>query len=321
VLAQLVEDLVHLEGRGSVSMSIVAFTVPAGDPERVLGEEEHVVPEAGLEVVLHLGEVEVGAGAAGDGLLRVVEEVEPEVEEGAGDVAPVDQRGALAEVPAARTHEEHRGALVERYACRCHAVKEMVRRTASRRLIWPETSLSQVGEVGVLAVGHERVAPGVERVDDHLALDGAGDLHAAVEEVGRERRHAPVARADVRGLGEEIPVGGGLQGRGARAAPLQQRVDAGAELSHQAGDEGQRLGRQHLLVAGAHRATDLDSRQRRHRSPSGSVAGNFTPRSRSVNQRARVLEKNGCQRPVNGHALCCKFVYRRRAWRRRRRRR
>ena len=52
------------------------------------------------------------------------------------------------------------------------------------------------GRSGVLEVGHEALRTGVERVDHHLAVDRAGDLGAAIDEVGRRRRHPPVAGAD-----------------------------------------------------------------------------------------------------------------------------
>src|SRR5690606_40349409 len=45
--------------------------------------------------------------------------------------------------------------------------------------------------------------PGVEGVDHHLAVDGAGDLHPAVAQVLGRLRHLPGLLADVSGLGEE----------------------------------------------------------------------------------------------------------------------
>ena len=75
--------------------------------------DEDVVPEARFEVALHLGQVEVGAGAAGEQLFRVVEEVEAEVEEGAGHGLAVDEHVALFEVPAAGADEEDGGLVVE----------------------------------------------------------------------------------------------------------------------------------------------------------------------------------------------------------------
>ena len=49
----------------------------------------------------------------------------------------------------------------------------------------------------VLEIGHEDLGPRVERVDHHLALHRAGDLHPPVGEVGGDWRHLPLARPDV----------------------------------------------------------------------------------------------------------------------------
>ncbi len=67
--------------------------------------------------------------------------------------------------------------------------------------------------VRVFEVGHEDVRAGVERVDDHLPIDGAGDLDAAIEQVGRNRRDRPVALADLARLGEEIGKLAGIEPR------------------------------------------------------------------------------------------------------------
>ena len=81
VLAQLVEDLLHLE-RGRECLDQHGGPERAArDPERLLRDDEHLVPEPRLEVALHLRQVEVRAGAAVEPLAGVVEDVEPEVEE------------------------------------------------------------------------------------------------------------------------------------------------------------------------------------------------------------------------------------------------
>ena len=68
VLAQLVEDLLHLEG-GRDGLDQHGGAHGAGiDAERRLGVAEHVVPEPGFEVALHLGQVEVRTAAALDQL-------------------------------------------------------------------------------------------------------------------------------------------------------------------------------------------------------------------------------------------------------------
>ena len=59
MLAQLVEDLVHLEGGEYGFDEDRGLDGTPGHAQLVLGQLEDVVPEPGLEVALHLGQVEV----------------------------------------------------------------------------------------------------------------------------------------------------------------------------------------------------------------------------------------------------------------------
>src|SRR4029077_6976313 len=78
VVLQLVENLVHLErGEDRLDQDGSADRA-ARNAELVLREVEDVVPEAGLEVALELGQVEVGPRALRDERRGVVKEKEPE---------------------------------------------------------------------------------------------------------------------------------------------------------------------------------------------------------------------------------------------------
>src|SRR5687767_4957362 len=95
VLAKLVEDLVHLE-RGEYRLDQDRSLDGAlWYSELVLGRLEDVVPEPGLEVALHLGQVEVRAGTIIQQRLRVVEEIQAEVEETPWDLFPVNEHVLL----------------------------------------------------------------------------------------------------------------------------------------------------------------------------------------------------------------------------------
>ena len=106
MLAQLVQDLVHLEGGPDGLDQHRRADRPARNSDHVLRPNEHVVPEPGLEVALHLGQVVVRPAAASSQLGTVVEQVQPEVEEGARNRLAVDLHMALHEVPAARPDDE-----------------------------------------------------------------------------------------------------------------------------------------------------------------------------------------------------------------------
>ena len=83
MVPELEEDFLHLEGGWKRLDENGASDGAVGHADVGLGKVEDVVPETGLLVVLHLGQVKVRAVAAGDELLCVVEEVEREIEDGA----------------------------------------------------------------------------------------------------------------------------------------------------------------------------------------------------------------------------------------------
>jgi hypothetical protein len=109
----------------------------------------------------------------------------------------------LGQVPAARAYEERRRAVVQRIAL---AVR-LERDGATDGVSQVELSVDDVAPGGcrrVLEVGHVDPRARVQRVNHHLAIDWARDLDAPICELGRCRRASPVARAHVRGLGEEV---------------------------------------------------------------------------------------------------------------------
>src|SRR5205085_550324 len=78
VVAELVEDLLHLEGGQDRLDQYGRAHAPLPGPERVLRVDEDVVPEPRLAVALEFREIEVGAASGVEQALSAVEEVEPE---------------------------------------------------------------------------------------------------------------------------------------------------------------------------------------------------------------------------------------------------
>jgi len=255
VLAQLVQDLFHLE-RGEDGLDQHGgLDRAARQAQLVLGAHEDVVPQARLEMALHLGQVEERAGAARDLLLAVVEQEQAEVEDAARDALAVDQHMLLVQVPAARAHLQGGDLVVELVGL---AVL-LQRQRAADRLAEVDLALDLVlplRGVAVLEVGHVAVGARVERVDDHLGLDRARDLDAAAGQRGRQRRDLPVALANGARRLEEVGPLARVQARGARDARGQQFLAARLERAVQVGDEGQRLRREDGLEAGLDRAGD-----------------------------------------------------------------
>ena len=226
-----------------VSIRTVALMEPCGMPRSCCGADEDVVPEAGFEVRLHLGQVEVGAGAAGEELFGVVEEVEAEVEEAAGHGFAVDEDVALFEVPAAGADEEDGGLVVELVVLAgLGSAKVMVRRTASRRLSWPSSRLSQVGVVESSKSAMKTLAPELRAL--MIILRSTGPVIST-----RRSRRSAGSGATVQSASRMSAVSGRKSGRSpasrrawraTRAA--RSSLAAGVELAVQGGEEGEGFG-------------------------------------------------------------------------------
>ena len=248
VVAQGVQDLLHLERRGDRLDEDRGADDPVGHLQRALGVREDVVPQLRLVVGLQLGQVEVGPGAAGEELAGVVEEVQPEVDQRGDHRLSVDAQVLLVEVPAARPRHDHR----DRVGVAQRVVLALGRGEgdgAAHRVVQVDLAADHVDPVrgvGVLQVGEPDLGPRVERVDRHLPLGRPGDLDAAVLQVGGHRRDPPVAVADRRRLRQEVQAAAGGQLLATPAPGGEQLVAATAEAAVQVGHEAERLGRQDL---------------------------------------------------------------------------
>ena len=125
------------------------------------GLDEDVVPEAGFEVRLHLGQIEVGAGAAAEEFLGVVEERRGRSRRGSRTWVrrrPTMWRSSRCQP---RGADEEDGGVVDEFVTLfgLGSSKVMVRRTASRRLSWPSSRLSQVGVVESSKSAMKTLAP------------------------------------------------------------------------------------------------------------------------------------------------------------------
>ena len=204
VVPQLVEDLLHLErGEDRLDQHRGADAAPR-HPERILGGDEDVVPEPRLVPVLQLRQVEVRTAAAAECRLRVVEEVEGEVEDAGRDGLAVDHGVLLDQVPAARTHQQGRDLVLEAVLLAVAGVREL--QLLAHRVVQVLLTLDHVAPARterVLDVGHEHLGAGVQRVDHHLAVDGARDLGPAAVEVRGRGSHRPVRVADFLRLSRE----------------------------------------------------------------------------------------------------------------------
>ena len=237
----------------------------------MLGGDKDVVPKAGLQVSLQLGDVEVRAGPLADEVVDVVVEVQAEVEEGAGRHLAVDGDVRLVQMPAAGPDEEDGRVAVLLGGVDLAVLGVGVGDGAPDGVAEVALPLGQVAprrRGRVLEIGHVHVGSGVEAVNDHLPIDGSRNLDAAVLQVGGDRRALPRRRVVVRlrlpaAIGEatvmrdEMRLTAGIELHGPRRAGRQQGPAAVLELVAQKSDEAEGVRREHLGGGGADGGVDL----------------------------------------------------------------
>jgi hypothetical protein len=251
VVAQLVQDFFHLEGRGDGFDQHRGADGALRDAEQVLGQDEDVVPEPGFEVVLDLGQVEVRTLALREQAAGVVEEVQAEVHDAPGDGFAVDQHVLLGQVPAAGPDHDGGqllgGLELVFLAFRRREVDPALQRVREVQLALDDVAPRRRG--GVFHVRQPNLGAGVQGVDGHLLVHRASDLHAAVLQTGCRGSHAPV-RIVPDGLGfpqePRILAPGDVVPPGP-PSPEQFLAPPGSRLV-QLCNEGQSVRREHLAL-------------------------------------------------------------------------
>ncbi len=140
-----------------------------------------------------------------------MEEVKAEVEDGPGHGLAIDEDVLFDEVPAAWTHKEDGNLVVELVLLLRGGVSEGNR--AADGVAQVELAFEEIvpqRRAGIFKVGHEDLGAGVEGVDDHFAIDRAGDLDAAIHEVGGQRSDGPCGLANLFCVGKKIGLFAGI---------------------------------------------------------------------------------------------------------------
>ena len=257
MLAQLVQNLFHLEGGEDGFDQHGRLDGSLGNAEFVLRHAENVVPQPCFQMAFHLRQVVERASAPGDLLLGVVEEHQAEVENAAGHALTVNQHVLLVQMPTARANLQ-RGNLVVQLVFLAHLVD--VADLAADGVLQIDLTLNlvkPVGAVGILKVGHVGISARVVGVDDHLGFDRAGDFGAAALQRLGQRRNFPGAFADRFGLRQEVGHLAGVNADLALDAGFQQFLTARLESAMQFGDERQRIVGQNLVETGIKRGVHL----------------------------------------------------------------
>src|SRR5262249_48792692 len=259
MLAQLVQALVHFE-RGEYRFDEHRRLDRAlRDSQLTLGSDEDIVPQARLEMALQLGQIKVGPAAAREQRLRVVKEIQGEIEYRTRDGAAVHQDVPFDQVPAARAHEQCGGLFVEPVAL---ALRTVVLDGAIDGIAQIDLTFDHVlptRRVRVFEISHEHVCAAVERVDHHLAVGRARDFDAAVLQITRRGSRGPVGFPDGFRRGQKIGQLAGSELDLTLVAERHQLPSSPLELARKLCGEGESLWREYVGVAGQSRAANLNA--------------------------------------------------------------
>ncbi len=258
VLAQLKQNLVHLERGEDGFHQHGGFDGALRQAQGVLRQHENLVPQPRFQMAFHLGQVKVGASAARDQLAGVVEKEQPEIEQAAAHPLAVHQQMFFVQMPAARANLQGGDGVAQRVSL---AVLRQMDGAANgvEQIDLPFDLVGPVWRVGILEVGHIAVGARIEGVDDHLAIHRAGDLHAATLQRLGQRGDFPVALAHRPSLGEEIGFFTGVEAGSAGRTGRQQGLTTRLESAVQLGDEGQRVGSEDAVEARLQRGVQGDA--------------------------------------------------------------
>ena len=204
-------------------------------------------------------------------------------------------------MPAARPHHQNGGLFLERVGLAAGRVGEVD--FSGPPVLQVGLALDHVGENGrgrVLEIGHEDLGAGIERIDDHLAIDGAGDLDPAVEKVGRDLGDGPVAVADRFRLGQKIRQLAGVEVFLAPQPPHQQLQPPPIETPMKPGDERERLGAQNFVLPTAGLGVDLDAGYSRVRCHEGLRKGVGRSETHVLDLFSAFVESSSSIRPRDG---------------------
>src|ERR1700693_877791 len=105
MLAKLVKNLVHPESRWNCFDQDRGANGAARNLEFILSQIENIVPDAGLQMALHLRQIKIRSAPTIDQFARVVKKIQTKVEKRAGDWFSIKEHVLFIEMPAARPDE------------------------------------------------------------------------------------------------------------------------------------------------------------------------------------------------------------------------
>ena len=194
-----------------------------------------------------------------------MEEEQPEVEQRPRYGLAVDVHVLLIEVPAARARNQHRGPVLQAVSLAALLEADGAPHCVAQ-VDLPIHHVVPGRAVCILEVRHEGGGARIQRIDHHLAVGGAGELDAAVEQVLRLRRYTPLLLSYFPGVWKKIRQRAAVEFFLPRSAAREQVLAPRLEMPMQIRYEIERFPGEDLGEPGADATKDTDVPRARNNS-------------------------------------------------------
>ena len=259
MIAQFIQDFFGVKGTGQGFDQHGGADAAERQPHHRLRRGEDIVPQPRFEIMFQLGQIEIGAGTARQQGPGIVEEIQAEIENGAGDAFAIDQHMGFIKVPAARPGDERRGFFVKAVVL----ALVLERNRAGGGIAQIDLALNHhvpSRRAGIFKTSHEALRARIERIDDHLAVTWPGDFDATIGQIVRGRAHLPEGIIAHRaGFAGEIDAVAGIPPALVLLTRLEQRAPGRFIHVVKLRDKGQRRIGQDGFIARRHGTGDLDT--------------------------------------------------------------
>src|SRR5258707_863545 len=112
VLAQFVQNFVHLKRRKNRFDQHRGANGPARNSNIVLREIKDVIPQSRFQMALQLRQIEIRPSSVREQVFSVMEKEQAKIEQAAGDRLAIHQKMLFIQMPSARANEQCRRLLV-----------------------------------------------------------------------------------------------------------------------------------------------------------------------------------------------------------------
>ncbi|MNG99786.1 hypothetical protein D3C79_589650 [compost metagenome] len=192
MVAQVIEDLVHLEDRRQGFDQYRGFDGAARQIKTILGKAEDFAPPGRFLPGLGFRQIEVRAAAFFQQLAVVVEEIQREIKQATGDRLTLPLHVFLRQMQATHTGDQDRRIRLQliNFSGFVGIGDGAIHRIMQVDL--PLDHFVPARRQRVFEISHKHLHVGVQGIDHHLAFNRPGDFHPTIAQIIRNTANFPL---------------------------------------------------------------------------------------------------------------------------------